>query len=339
MHILHQDIYNDIFKFLDESEINRMSSTCRLFRSVLPLYQSLWIKLFNYVEAGNEEKAKSLIEKIVHVNPDLYIKLLNHRGYYRDYSGRCFENITLTKFIVWALDTQMLLMMTECHDKFNSRLSVDTNNILRTQMHSIIDGPERVSYSLNGTLHEEKHFNFQPIYDVCDVYNLIGQNAALTYEQKVQQQKMQNICGLGHEQSMLPAHILQEYCYDLNQSGSAGTTFLNPDFSLKPSRKRAPLCVLARFSSRELISIRSQGSGLGKTYYLAPLHNPGTLGASGHVDNVANNYVPFRTKKALLVLEKQRHEQLILLYKMLQQRPSISVEDDPALALYPAISQ
>ncbi|KTD19291.1 SidC homolog [Legionella lansingensis] len=218
--LLPNELIATIGRHVDEDKkqlenSNSFVLTCSLFYNAYQQerlnYKRLIISLDQAVTVGNQDKAKTILQK----HPELLLA----RGTIIDKSGRVFRNTSVWEYTLWALDVRyMAPMMLNClpHN--------EQGEAIRLALDKQFDEIETkgITYELNGKLYNEKHYDFAII-------------AALTDYQTnfhVREWHMRDRCWctkVGQTQRLVPAHVAQHYC-DPEESFDSTPTFKKENF-------------------------------------------------------------------------------------------------------------
>jgi hypothetical protein len=177
-----------------------------------PEYLAAVSKVLYHVVRGEHEAVRALLTN--------NIDLLYGRSSVTDCSGREFKSISPFEYALWALDKHMWDTMLSCipkNEKGNEvlaqlRLKYKALKIDEKAPEEKVETPKikGVTYSLNGTLITESHFNFNQTI----IKELQAQANAQDApgDKNWQAINKQWVEGVGGAQRLLPMHVVNEYC-------------------------------------------------------------------------------------------------------------------------------
>jgi hypothetical protein len=198
--------YRDVFQKQQHERLERAlvkhlnKGKTDIANKILERYPEFKInQLLWFIASGNQDEA----EKILQDDPTLLLK----RGSVIDFSGREFKNILPFELGLYNFDTHMLHMILERISKVEddeTRKQIIAE--LKKQYKTVLEdydkekGTGGVCYTLNGKEYHEKHFDLQPLIDALQEYvNTQCKNYWCTV--------------IGGLQTLLTAHVRQEYCH------------------------------------------------------------------------------------------------------------------------------
>ncbi len=139
-------------------------------------------QLLQFVAEGEQEKAEKLIWK----DP----RLLLLSGEVKDLSGREFKQITAFQYALWAVDWHMWTMIQKYLSKENQGIQLRGLEIRST------------AYG--------KHFTLTGLTNALELYVALIQHGHWILNRRAEPYWSQ---GVGREQKLLPAHVVNEYCH------------------------------------------------------------------------------------------------------------------------------
>lgn len=171
-----------------KADMNDAEEEYELFRhliSLAPNFASSGLdtrmieQLLKLVVEGEQDQAEALIKK----DPQLLLAT----GNIIDLSGRSFENITAFQYALWAMDYHMWTMI-------QKYLPVE----VQAKQYTLLE--------CKGTAHG-RHYDIKPLFDALKVF--IDNAEQWNYDQRAVEQWCKEV---GRAQSLLPVHVVNEYC-------------------------------------------------------------------------------------------------------------------------------
>jgi hypothetical protein len=142
---------------------------------------------------------QDVAERLLKTSPELMLE----KSSFTDCSGRTFSNISAFEFVLWALDTRyMVNMMLNClpKDEIGLKLAAELG---KQYYHHQEHG---VTYTLEGQIISEKHFDFSVLIKALQDY-------VDNYDNWTGPQREAHWCKVvGKAQCYVPAHVMQHYC-------------------------------------------------------------------------------------------------------------------------------
>lgn len=153
-----------------------------------------------FVDAQYEQVRNKLPKNI-----DFIIK----KGNFEDYSKRVFKDISAFEYALWALDEHMWTTMLDClGQEQDNQIRIRILNKMVEQYRKVKE--ERITYTLNGTIITEKHYDFAIIQALQTQVDL----QAAEGDKNLDAIDKQWCQGVGGAQKRLPMHVIHEYCAD-----------------------------------------------------------------------------------------------------------------------------